>query len=209
MILILPIIYREHENYLYVNDEFFYSRIFHFIFGILTYRIHKHIKISPNIAKNLLYIVAICYAYYWYEITSYTKLGYLDQLNKVLFGIILILDIESKHDNLLAKLLSFRPITFLGDISFSLYLVQFRVIEHINRLSLMFLKQKHIAKIMGYPLTVIVVAFISIFISYFTEKYIEQHFASLGSKVEPYILKFKRAFKYLILSCCIAYCFIV
>ncbi len=122
MILILPLIYRDHENILYPFD-FFYAKMFPFIFGILIYRIHKHIKLSPHIAKNLLYIATMCYAFYWYEITSYTKIGYLNALNKVLFGAILILDNESKHDNLIAKALSFRPITFLGDISFSMYLV--------------------------------------------------------------------------------------
>ncbi len=114
--------YKNHEN-LPAYHGIIHEKYFTFVSGFLIYRIHRNIKVSPNLAKYLLYIVMICYGFYWYDITSEDQYYYKQRINNVLFGAILILDIESKHENLVAKALSFRPITFLGEVSFSMYLV--------------------------------------------------------------------------------------
>ncbi len=144
-----------------------------YLSGILLCLVHRDLKINPLLSKYLFYSITICYAFYWYKIITVMPWLYLRNYNLPLIGAILMLDIETKHENYVAKVFSIRPISFLGDISFSMYLVQFRVISHFRKWYVSLKSHALVAKFIGFHWVTIFVTILTILVSFFTEKIIE------------------------------------
>ncbi len=126
-----------------------------------------------------------------------------------LVGALFILEIETKHDNYIAKAFSLRPIKTLGEISFSMYLVHFRVINHINRWYVSVKTNALIAKYVGFHWICFVVAILTISISFLTENFIVNNIVKLGALISPFAIKFNRLLRYSFIMYFIAYLIVV
>ncbi len=121
----------------YINDGRYYflegpwtlSRIFsEFIMGILIYNIYKDEKYR-KVAAKLLYpalMILIASSFIKNEIVT----GFM-----VLSYCLIILSLASNSDSLISKCLSVRPLVYLGEISYSTYLVQALVLTFVSRIS--------------------------------------------------------------------------
>ncbi|MCK3654533.1 hypothetical protein A4G19_01725 [Pasteurellaceae bacterium Macca] len=139
----------------------------YFIIGAISALIYKtkSLKID-NILKSKMtsiIIISLFLFNFLYNVGSYSYLG------NFCLGIFFI---AVSNGNSCFKILSFKPLSFLGKISYSIYLLHGIILSFVN----LYLFPKG-----NYLINTSIVIILTITLSYFTFKYIEQPFMKKGS----------------------------
>ncbi len=152
------------------NKDGFIRCCFSFFLGATIFRLKDFIKIKPQLADFLILFFLILLF-----LTFLIKNNFIGIL---LFSIIILISVNQENNHLV-RILSFRPLVYLGSISYGVYMFHFFVIWAERQIS------KYILKINPDGLIIVVLTIIfTILLAHISKNYLEYKFINFGKKIK-------------------------
>ncbi len=152
------------------NEDGFVRCCFSFFLGTIIFNSLNFIKFNSKYTNFLILIFLV-----FLVISLIIQNNFLGIL---LFSIILLISV-SEQNNLFVKILSIKPLLYLGSISYGVYMIHFFVIWVEVQFT------RFIFKINPDGITIVITTiFFTILLSYLSKNYLENKFSNLGSKIK-------------------------
>ncbi|MCM3272351.1 acyltransferase family protein [Paenibacillus elgii] len=163
-----------------------------FILGMMICDIHVNKKWLSIKNKFILYTLLIVGVYIGSTPVDYTQnIGYKYLYPDIIMNQFFVLShiigafliiVFTLNSSRLQKLLSTKPFTFLGDISYSLYLLHLLVIGSFSAYLFKTLILSNISYKLSYTLTLLVTTILIFFLSYFYHRFVDRRSIELSKR---------------------------
>ena len=152
------------------NEDGFIRCCFSFFLGATIFSLKDFIKIKPKLTNFLILSFLILLI-----ITFFLNNNFLSIL---LFSVIILISVNEENHHLI-KILSFKPLLYLGSISYGIYMFHFFVIWAERQISEFILKTN--------PDGVIIIVstiFFTVLLAHISKNYFEYKFINFGKKIK-------------------------
>ena len=152
------------------NEDGFVRCCFSFFLGTTIFGLRDFINTKPKLSNLLILFFLI--------LLSLAFLIKNNFIGIIIFSIIILIAVNQEN-TLFAKILSFRPLVYLGSISYGIYMFHFFVIWAERQIS------KYILKVDPDGFTIVVITiFFTIFLAHISKNYFENRFINIGRKIK-------------------------
>ena len=152
------------------NEDGFVRCCFSFFLGATIFRLKDFINIKPKFTNFLIlsFLILLIIAFF-------LKNNFLGIL---LFSVIILISVNEENHHLV-KILSFKPLLYLGSISYGIYMFHFFVIWAERQISEFILKTNPDGVII-----ILLTIIFTILLAHISKKYLEYKFINFGKKIK-------------------------